>query len=108
MAVVTARCKHGCQFHQGLQCEDHACRAVLRAKPSPTRWKSDTEASGGRAARGHSCPELTMGTEAELVPAGPQAGEAAASALSSGEVPELVQKGARDRAGRPGGGACVQ
>lgn len=72
MAVVTARCKHGCQFRQGLQCEDHACRAVLWAKPSPTRWKSDTEAFGGRAACGHSCPELTMGTEAELVPAGPQ------------------------------------
>ncbi|ELK29148.1 Kinase D-interacting substrate of 220 kDa [Myotis davidii] len=72
VAVVTARCKHGCQFRQGLQCEDHARRAVLWAKPSPTRWKSDTEGFGGRAACGHSCPELTMGTEAELVPAGPQ------------------------------------
>lgn len=41
-------------------------------KALPDPMESDTAASGGRAALRTSCPELTMGTEAELVPAGPQ------------------------------------
>lgn len=71
MAVVTARCKNGCQFRQGLQCEEHARRAVLWAKPSRPDG-SQTQAFSGRAALRTQLSELTMGTEAECVPAGPQ------------------------------------